>query len=134
MRRTALILLTNLLLWGCATEQVLPRYPGSTVLRGQQSMGKSEIDGATVHLATFETYDQIEKVGQFYNQELSGFKGEYKKGQELVIYKDGNFKVDRTLDSGKPVDPKQPGHAVILAKGEGKVTIIWLWSVPKSEG
>lgn len=134
MRIRILVLLCALIA-GCAQQSVLPVFPKARYINSEQSSGVVELDDATVTVATYEVWEHIEPVGDFYNTKLTGesWEGHHKDGQDLAFYSDGNFKIGRNLDTGEPLDASKPGHAVMLSEMEGRTMIRLFSSVPKAK-
>lgn len=133
--KNRLITLLALFVFGCGgSTSPLPVYPKSRYINSAQSSGVTELEKATVHVASYEIWEHIDPVGTFYNEklDLDGWKGKWKKGQDIAFYSDGNFKTNRNLDNGEPKDPSKPGHAVMISAGEGRTFIRHFWSVPKT--
>ncbi len=136
MKKFLILSILLMALGGCQTSSssnVLPVYPKARSINSPQSSGDVEVEGAVVHVASYEVWEHIDPVGQFYNEKLNGegWRGRHKKGQEMTIYTDDKLSLDRTLDSAKPKDASTPGHAVLLAKMEGRTMIRLFWSEPK---
>lgn len=126
-----------LFLCGCVAGGMdLPRYPGAMFINSPQQSGTVEEEGYTMYFADFETYDYIDLVGEYYNENRpEGWTGHYDKGQTMCVFTDGNILIERNLAQAKPKDPTREGGLILIAGGahSEKTFIKLVRSVPKTK-